>query len=86
MSISIKNANPVEGFLQSRISRMIESNQIGVIDALLFGVAGALGLVPDSTGGDGAGPNQPLYENEPSTWCNHCRHPYWGARCNCGRV
>lgn len=85
MAISI-NANPVDGFLKSRINRMISTNRVGVGDALLFGVIGALGLIPDSAGGDGGGPNRPMYEGEPSTWCNHCRRPYWGARCNCGRV
>lgn len=85
MAISI-NANPVDGFLRSRINRMIDTNKIGAGDALLFGVVGALGLIPDSVGGDGAGPNRPLYSDEPSTWCNHCRQQYWGARCNCGRV
>lgn len=85
MAISL-NVNPVNGFLQSRISRMVDTNQVGTGDALLFGVVGALGLMPDVAGGDGGGPNRPLYEDEPSTWCNHCRQAYWGARCQCGKV
>lgn len=86
MTISLKKAAPVEGFLHHRINRMIEANRVGVADALLFGVVGALGLIPDVNGGDGGGPNQPMYENEPSTWCGRCKAQYWSARCPlCGR-
>lgn len=84
MAISL-NANPVTGFVNHRINKTLENNRISPADAILFGIVGALGALPEATATDG-GPNAPMYENEPSTWCNHCRVQYWGARCRCGRV
>lgn len=77
--------NPVSGFIDHRIRRAIENNCISPSDAILFGIAGIVGALPESSIND-VGLNAPLYEHEPSTWCNHCRAQYWGARCPCGRV
>lgn len=84
MAISL-NVNPVKGLINHRIAKTLENDYISPADAILFGIAGALGALPE---GDGTsiGPNAPMYEDEPSTWCNHCRAQYWGGRCKCGRV
>lgn len=76
------------GFLQRRLDRVIETGNMTVSDALVFGVADMFGMTASIQAGchTGVNVNAPLYEGEPSTWCGRCKQPYWSARCPvCGK-